>query len=86
MVCVWPFRWKLLPLLLEEAVRASKEGRLSLDLRFFATVINACAEAHRPDEALAVGVSKGQSLWQGTGLSFWWLELMRVFVQELGIV
>ncbi len=47
-------RWDLFPRYLEAAVGDARAGTATLDLRFFATVINACAEASRTDEALAV--------------------------------
>ena len=47
-------RWDLFPQYLQAAVGEARTHNTSLDLRFFATVINACAEANRTDEALAV--------------------------------
>lgn len=47
-------RWDLFSPYLEAAVASARAGTATLDLRFFATVINACAEAGRTDEALAV--------------------------------
>eukprot|EP00624_Nannochloropsis_granulata_P001942 evm.model.NODE_19262_length_43251_cov_28.561583.7 len=47
-------RWDLFPTYLQAAVGEARMHQTGLDLRFFATVINACAEANRTDEALAV--------------------------------
>jgi len=47
-------RWDLFPTYLHAAVGEARTHQTGLDLRFFATVINACAEANRTDEALAV--------------------------------
>lgn len=47
-------RWDLFPAYLEAAVGEARVHKTGLDLRFFATVINACAEGNRTDEALAV--------------------------------
>jgi len=47
-------RWDLFPTYLQAAVGEARLHQTGLDLRFFATVINACAEANRTDEALAV--------------------------------